>query len=89
MCLYRVRRIDGRLSRALATAGVRHVFGVDAADIEDLYDALVGSEITGVIAEHEFFAAAMADGCARTTRRLGVVAARSAGAAMNLDAGLA
>jgi acetolactate synthase-1/2/3 large subunit len=31
----------------------------------------------------------MADGYARTTGRLGVVAARSAGATMNLDAGLA
>ncbi|MFI9538214.1 thiamine pyrophosphate-binding protein [Nocardia fusca] len=59
---------------------MRHVFGVDGADIEDLYDALVGSGITGVIDKHESFAAAMVDGCARTTGRLGSVAARSAGA---------
>lgn len=82
-------RVVDFLVRALATADVRHVFGVDGANIEDLYDAFGDSEITGVIAKHEFSAAAMADGCARTTGRLGVVAATSGGGAMNLVAGLA
>ncbi|MCM6777489.1 thiamine pyrophosphate-binding protein [Nocardia sp. CDC159] len=78
------------LVRAVAELGVRHVFGVDGANIEDLYDALFDApNVTGVVAKHEFSAAAMADGYARSTAGLGVVAATSGGGAMNLVAGLA
>ncbi|MGN2639810.1 thiamine pyrophosphate-binding protein [Nocardia takedensis] len=84
-------RVVDYLVRAVAAAGTRHVFGVDGANIEDLYDAIFDAraEVTGVIAKHEFSAATMADGYARTSGRLGVVAATSGGGAMNLVAGLA
>ncbi len=73
----------------LAAMGVDHVFGVDGANIEDLYDAAhFHSSITAVLAKHEFSAAAMADGYSRSGAGLGVVAATSGGGALNLVAGL-
>ncbi|MER6355312.1 thiamine pyrophosphate-binding protein [Streptomyces sp. NPDC001634] len=84
-----VRLVD-YLAGELARAGVTHVFGVGGANIEDLYDAVHrGGTVRGVVAKHEFSAVTMADGYARTTRRLGVVAATSGGGAMNLVPGLA
>ncbi|MFE3190953.1 thiamine pyrophosphate-binding protein [Nocardia sp. NPDC059240] len=66
-----------------------HLFGVGGANIEDLYDAVHRHPtLTGLIAKHEFGAATMADGYARATNRLGVVAATSGGGAMNLLAAL-
>ncbi|MGY4098283.1 thiamine pyrophosphate-binding protein [Nocardia sp. R16R-3T] len=84
-------RVVDHLVRAVSTLGVRHIFGVDGANIEDLYDALFDApcDVTGIIAKHEFSAATMADGYARSTGGLGVVAATSGGGAMNLVAGLA
>jgi acetolactate synthase I/II/III large subunit len=73
----------------LAAAGVDHIFGVDGANIEDLYDAAhFQPEITAVLAKHEFSAATMADGYSRSGAGLGVVAATSGGGALNLVAGL-
>ena len=73
----------------LTVAGVSHVFGVDGANIEDLYDAAFFCPgITAVLAKHEFSAATMADGYSRATASLGVVAATSGGGALNLVAGL-
>ncbi|CAM3017707.1 thiamine pyrophosphate-binding protein [Prescottella defluvii] len=85
------RRVVDAVVDAIADLGVRHVFGVDGANIEDLYDALFATDrrVQGVVAKHEFAAATMADGYARTTSGLGVVAATSGGGAMNLVAGLA
>ncbi|MGW7525981.1 thiamine pyrophosphate-binding protein [Streptomyces sp. NPDC054783] len=84
-----VRLVD-HLAGELARAGVTHVFGVGGANIEDLYDAVHRCDgVRGVVAKHEFSAVTMADGYARTTRRLGVVAATSGGGAMNLVPGLA
>ncbi|AOR29943.1 acetolactate synthase [Streptomyces fodineus] len=84
-----VRLVD-YLAGELARAGVTHVFGVGGANIEDLYDAVHrGGAVRGVVAKHEFSAVTMADGYARTSRRLGVVAATSGGGAMNLVPGLA
>ncbi|MGW1164600.1 thiamine pyrophosphate-binding protein [Streptomyces sp. NPDC002550] len=84
-----VRLVDC-LARELARAGVTHVFGVGGANIEDLFDAVHrGGAVRGVVAKHEFSAVTMADGYARTTGRLGVVAATSGGGAMNLVPGLA
>lgn len=76
---------------AVARLGVRHMFGVGGANIEDVYDAIYDSPvgITGVVAKHEFSAATMADGYARSTAGLGVVMATSGGGAFNLVAGLA
>lgn len=77
----------------LASAGVDHIFGVDGANIEDLYDAAhFRTGITAVLAKHEFSAAAMADGYSRSGAGLGsglgVVAATSGGGALNLVAAL-
>lgn len=83
---------------AVSTLGVRHLFGVDGANIEDVYDAVfdhnaalgsAAAPLTAVVAKHEFSAATMADGCARSTAGLGVVMATSGGGAVNLVAGLA
>src|SRR5581483_8655809 len=77
----------------LAAIGVGHIFGVDGANIEDLYDAAhFRSDITAVLAKHEFSAATMADGYSRSGAGpgsgLGIVAATSGGGALNLVAGL-
>ncbi|MGW1109254.1 thiamine pyrophosphate-binding protein [Streptomyces sp. NPDC002540] len=87
---YRIRLVD-YVAAELHRMGVRYVFGVGGANIEDLYDAVhrVPGPIRGVVAKHEFSAVTMADGYARTTERLGVVAATSGGGAMNLLPGLA
>ncbi|MER6031034.1 thiamine pyrophosphate-binding protein [Streptomyces sp. NPDC001851] len=84
-----VRLVD-YLAGELARVGITHVFGVGGANIEDVYDAVHrGGTVRGVVAKHEFSAVTMADGYARTTGRLGVVAATSGGGAMNLVPGLA
>ncbi|MET7451492.1 thiamine pyrophosphate-binding protein [Streptomyces sp. NPDC005574] len=84
-----IRMVD-YLAGELARSGVTHLFGVGGANIEDLYDAVHrGGAVRGVVAKHEFAAVTMADGYARTTGRLGVVAATSGGGAMNLVPGLA
>lgn len=86
----RLRLVD-HLAGELAAAGVSHVFGVGGANIEDLFDALHATDglIRTVVAKHEFSAATMADGYARSTGRIGVVAATSGGGAVNLVPGLA
>ncbi len=80
-----VDHIVGRL----AAHGVRHIFGVDGANIEDLYDAAhFDADLTAVLAKHEFSAATMADGYRRSGEPLGVVAATSGGGSLNLVAAL-
>ncbi len=84
-------RVVDYLVNGVASMGVHHIFGVDGANIEDLYDAIFDAEVemTGIVAKHEFSAATMADGYARSSSGLGVVAATSGGGAMNLVSGLA
>jgi len=83
------RRVVDHIVDQLAASGVEFVFGVDGANIEDLYDALhFHPGITGVLAKHEFSAATMADGFSRASSGLGVVAATSGGGSLNLIAGL-
>ncbi|MGH3643969.1 MAG: thiamine pyrophosphate-binding protein [Mycobacterium sp.] len=83
-------RVVDHVVGSLAARGTSHVFGVDGANIEDLYDAAHFCDgITAVLAKHEFSAATMADGFSRATADLGVVAATSGGGSMNLIAGLA
>ncbi|OKH80960.1 acetolactate synthase [Mycobacterium sp. ST-F2] len=73
----------------LAASGIEYIFGVDGANIEDLYDAaFVSDDITAILAKHEFSAATMADGYSRAVSRIGVVAATSGGGSLNLVAGL-
>jgi acetolactate synthase-1/2/3 large subunit len=83
------RRVVDHIVERLASIGVDHIFGVDGANIEDLYDAAhLRSGITAVLAKHEFSAATMADGYSRGGAGLGVVAATSGGGALNLVAAL-
>ncbi|PJK22182.1 thiamine pyrophosphate-dependent protein [Mycobacterium goodii] len=73
----------------LAQSGIGHIFGVDGANIEDLYDAaFFRDDITAVLAKHEFSAAAMADGYSRSGVGIGVVAATSGGGCLNTVPGL-
>ena len=86
-------RLVDHIVEHLAEIGIDHIFGVDGANIEDLYDAAhFRSDITAVLAKHEFSAATMADGYSRSGAGpgtgLGVVAATSGGGALNLVAGL-
>jgi acetolactate synthase I/II/III large subunit len=85
----RKHRVVDHIVERLALIGVDHIFGVDGANIEDLYDAAhFRSDITAVLAKHEFSAATMADGYSRSGAGLGVVAATSGGGALNLVAAL-
>ena len=82
-------RVVDHIVDRLAAAGVDHIFGVDGANIEDLYDAAhFRDDITAVLAKHEFSAAAMADGYSRSGAGLGVVAATSGGGCLNTVPGL-
>ncbi|MGD1254880.1 thiamine pyrophosphate-binding protein [Mycobacterium seoulense] len=82
-------RVVDHIVGHLGALGVDHVFGVDGANIEDLYDAAhFEPEVTAVLAKHEFSAATMADGYSRSGAGLGVVVATSGGGALNLVAGL-
>ena len=82
-------RVVDHIVNRLAAAGVEYLFGVDGANIEDLYDAAhFRDDITAVLAKHEFSAATMADGYSRATTGLGVVMATSGGGSLNLVPGL-
>jgi acetolactate synthase-1/2/3 large subunit len=73
----------------LAAIGVDYVFGVDGANIEDLYDAAYFcSDLTAILVKHEFSAATMADGYSRSGAGLGVMCATSGGGCLNTVAGL-
>ncbi|WP_082948297.1 MULTISPECIES: thiamine pyrophosphate-binding protein [unclassified Mycobacterium] len=83
------QRVADHIVGYLAAIGVDHIFGVDGCNIEDLYDAAgLRSDISAVLAKHEFSAAAMADGYSRSGGALGVMAATSGGGALNLIPGL-
>jgi acetolactate synthase-1/2/3 large subunit len=82
-------RVVDHIVAYLATEGVSHIFGVDGANIEDLYDAAYfRDDVTAVLAKHEFSAATMADGFSRSGAGLGVVMATSGGGSLNLISGL-
>ena len=82
-------RVVDHIAEHLAATGIRHIFGVDGANIEDLYDAAhFHPELTAVLAKHEFSAAAMADGYSRSCAGLGVVASTSGGGSLNVVPGL-
>ncbi|PND57148.1 thiamine pyrophosphate-dependent protein [Mycobacterium sp. ENV421] len=84
----RTRVVDYIVER-LVRRGVRHVFGVDGANIEDFYDAAhFCPDLTAVVAKHEFSAAAMADAYSRAGAGIGVVCATSGGGALNTIPGL-
>jgi acetolactate synthase-1/2/3 large subunit len=82
-------RVVDHIVAHLAASGIDFIFGVDGANIEDLYDAaFLCDDITAVLAKHEFSAATMADGYSRSGAGLGVVAATSGGGALNTLPGL-
>lgn len=70
----------------LVRAGVRHVFGVGGANIEDIFAAVQRRrpDIRAVLGKHEHASGSAADAYARLTGGLGVVLATSGGGAMNL-----
>ncbi len=85
----RQHRVVDHIVEHLARTDSEYIFGVDGANIEDLYDAAYFcSDITAVLAKHEFSAATMADGYSRSGAGLGVVAATAGGGALNLVPGL-
>src|ERR1700719_4774223 len=85
----RRHRVVDHIVEYLAASGVDFIFGVDGANIEDVYDAaFFRDDITAVLPKHEFSAATMADGYSRSGAGLGVVAATSGGGALNLVPGL-
>src|SRR6201998_3352786 len=85
----RKHRVVDHIVGFLAANGVDYIFGVDGANIEDLYDAAYfRSDITAVLGKHEFSAATMADGYSRSGAGLGVVAGAYGGGALNLLPGL-
>jgi acetolactate synthase I/II/III large subunit len=85
----RTQRVVDHIVEHLGRIDSHYIFGVDGANIEDLYDAAhFCSDITAVLAKHEFSAATMADGYTRSGAGLGVVAATSGGGALNLIPGL-
>jgi acetolactate synthase-1/2/3 large subunit len=82
-------RVVDHIVEYLAASGVDFIFGVDGANIEDLYDAaFFCQDITAVLAKQEFSAATMADGYSRSGAGLGVVAATSGGGCLNTVPGL-
>ncbi|MCW2690488.1 MAG: thiamine pyrophosphate-dependent enzyme possible carboligase or decarboxylase, partial [Mycobacterium sp.] len=87
--MLRKHRVVDHIVDYLAASGVEFVFGVDGANIEDLYDAAhFRDDLTAVLAKHEFSAATMADGYSRAGGGFGVVAATSGGGCLNLVPGL-
>lgn len=83
-------RVVDWLALELCRHDVDFVFGVDGANIEDLYDAVhYMPGIQAIVAKHEFSAGTMADGYARATSRMSVVATTSGGGAVNLIPALA
>ncbi|HEY3496053.1 MAG TPA: thiamine pyrophosphate-binding protein [Polyangiaceae bacterium] len=79
------------LADALVELGIRHVFGVGGANIEDVFVAIQRRrpKIRVVLAKHEHGAGTAADAYARISGRLGVVLATSGGGALNLTHALA
>jgi acetolactate synthase I/II/III large subunit len=83
-------RVVDHIVGHLAASGIDYIFGVDGANIEDVYDAaFFRDDITAILAKHEFSAATMADGYSRSGAGLGVVAATSGGGCLNTIPGLA
>lgn len=79
------------IAETLVAAGLRHVFGVGGANIEDLFAAVQRQRprLRIVLAKHEHAAGAAADAYARLTGGPGVVLTTSGGGAMNVVHALA
>ena len=78
------------LVRMLENLGIRHIFGIPAAKIDSVFEAIMASEnIQRVLCRHELNAAFMAAAMGRMTGRVGVVLATSGPGVGNLATGLA
>src|SRR6187402_194008 len=79
-------RVSDYIASRLVDVGIRHVFGVGGANIEDMFAAIQRRrpEIRMVLGKHEHAAGTAADAYARLTGGLGVVFVTSGGGAMNL-----
>src|SRR5437870_10465094 len=81
--LHRPRRADGTVSghmtgakalvETLIQEGTECVFGIPGAQENELWDTLKSRGLGYLLVTHEFSAAAMADGCARSTGKPGVL----------------
>jgi acetolactate synthase I/II/III large subunit len=79
------------IAERLVRLGIRHVFGVGGANIEDMFAAIQRRRprIQVVLGKHEHSAGTAADGYSRAGGGLGVVMTTSGGGAMNLVHALA
>lgn len=84
-------RISDYLIHYLNARGIRYLFGVSGANIEDIFNQSVcdGLSIKPILAKHEFSAASMADGYGLASNSLGVVVSTSGAGALNLVPALA
>src|SRR6202050_5367716 len=73
---------------SLERQGVRYVFGIPGAKIDQEFDTLVSSSIQTVVCRHEQNAAFIAGGIGRLTGRAGVAIATSGPGVSNLTTGL-
>src|SRR6478735_9152047 len=79
-------KVSDFIASRLVELGIRHVFGVGGANIEDMFAAVQRRrpDIRMVLGKHEHAAGTAADASARLTGGLGVVFVTSGGGAMNL-----
>ncbi|MCC7382366.1 MAG: thiamine pyrophosphate-binding protein [Deltaproteobacteria bacterium] len=79
------------IAARLEAIGVRHLFGVSGANIEDLFAAVQRRRprLQVFLAKHEHSAGTAADAYARLSGKLGVVMTTSGGAAINVASALA
>src|SRR4051794_20350966 len=79
-------KVSDLIAARLVELGIRQVFGVGGANIEDMFAAIQRRrpEICMVLGKHEHAAGTAADAYARLTGGLGVVFVTSGGGAMNL-----
>ena len=61
------------LAQALVAEGTLCVYGIPGAQENELWDELKAQKVPYLLATHEFSASCMADGCARSTGRPGVL----------------
>jgi acetolactate synthase-1/2/3 large subunit len=73
----------------LKAQGVRHVFGIPSANVDRVFDSLIGSGIETVVCRHEQNAAIIAAGIGKMTGKDGVCAVTSGPGATNLVTGFA
>jgi acetolactate synthase I/II/III large subunit len=68
---------------ALRAAGIDAIFGVPGGAVSPLFDALVGSDVDVIVAQHEGMAAYEAQGWSRATGKPGVVLVTSGPGVLN------